>query len=919
MVTGEDRSEAVRNSLARLPPRLDGLDPRWSRLVPLVDADGVPRTFHVLDSAGAAPSDAQWRGTLLCVHGNPTWSYLWRRLVAAPPPGWRVLAVDQLGMGYSARPAGMRRLAQRIDDLGRLTDALNISGSVITVAHDWGGVISLGWAAAHRDQLAGIVLTNTAVHQPAGSEAPTLIKVARTAGLRQLICQWTPGFVVTAAGLSRPALPRATRRGLAAPYRMPRRRRAIADFVADIPLNAGHPSAAALTDVETALPALVDVPTLLLWGPRDPVFSRRYLDDVHARLPGADVHLFAGASHLVTEDRPEYVQVIADWVRVLPEHRRNSTVASASAEPPRALDAALMARATADGAGVAVVEPGKPAVDFAELEQRVAALADGLRRIGVQRGDRIAMLVPPGVDLTVAVYASWRIGAVIVVADAGLGLRRLGAALRSAGGHYVIGSAKGLAAARALRVPGMRILVGAAPTPLQGLSGLASHTVAELSSPAVAGSAQSGPALSSPSTAPRPPLTAAPTPSTAPPPPSTASPSPPPPFVPLTAAPSATDECAVVFTSGATGPPKGVVYRVGQLRAQIDLIAATYQLTSNDRLVAAFAPFALYGPAFGIASAVPDMDVTAPATLTAAALADAIAAVDATVVFASPAALRNVVATAGAVQPAQHETLSRPRLVMSAGAPLTLPLLRSVADLFSGAQIHTPYGMTEALPVTDVNLNELEEAGDGVGVCVGRPVAGVDVGISALDDTGAAPSAPQTLVDVTGEVCVRAAHVKDRYDRLWSTEAKSSRDVGWHRTGDVGHLDAQGRLWIEGRLVDVVTTEQGPITPVPVENRLLGVEGISAAAVIGVGPAGAQQAVAVVVSVGAPASAGRRRGRLRLALARTELAASMRAAAGVELAAVLTMTALPVDIRHNSKIDHPALRRAADRFLAGRR
>ena len=118
---------------AQLPPTgLPGLDPEWSRIVDVADADGVARSFHVLDSGVGEPSI----GTILCVHGNPTWSYLWRALVAAPPRGWRVIAVDQLGMGYSERIGEVRRLAQRIDDLGRLTDALGITGPVVTVAHD---------------------------------------------------------------------------------------------------------------------------------------------------------------------------------------------------------------------------------------------------------------------------------------------------------------------------------------------------------------------------------------------------------------------------------------------------------------------------------------------------------------------------------------------------------------------------------------------------------------------------------------------------------------------------------------------------------------------------------------------------------------------------------------------------------------
>ncbi|MCU1690138.1 MAG: alpha/beta fold hydrolase, partial [Jatrophihabitantaceae bacterium] len=145
-------------------PGLPGIDPSWSRSVPVTDGDGRTRTWHVLDSDPLAGPDVP---TLLCVHGNPTWSYLWRRLVANPPAGWRVVAPDQLGMGYSERLDHPRGLSQRVQDLGDLTAALRLTGPVITVAHDWGGSISLGWALAHRAQLRGVVLSNTAVHQPA--------------------------------------------------------------------------------------------------------------------------------------------------------------------------------------------------------------------------------------------------------------------------------------------------------------------------------------------------------------------------------------------------------------------------------------------------------------------------------------------------------------------------------------------------------------------------------------------------------------------------------------------------------------------------------------------------------------------------------------------------------------------------------
>ncbi len=129
----------------------------------------------------------------------------------------------------------------------------------------------------------------------------------------------------------------------------------------------------------------------------------------------------------------------------------------------------------------------------------------------------------------------------------------------------------------------------------------------------------------------------------------------------------------MLFTSGATGPPKGVVYRFDQLDRQLAQVRSLCRLSSEDRLVAAFAPFALYGPALGIGAAVPAMDVTKPATLTAIALADAVVAIEATVVFASPAALRNVVATAAALDPDGRAALARVRLVLSAGAPVGGP------------------------------------------------------------------------------------------------------------------------------------------------------------------------------------------------------------------------------------------------------
>jgi olefin beta-lactone synthetase len=847
---------------------MPGLDPAWSRTVAVVDEDGVRRTWHLLDN-GVAPAE----GTLLCVHGNPTWSYLWRRFLAGAEPGWRVVAVDQLGMGYSERrPDHPWTLAERIDDLDAVTAGLGMSGRIVVAAHDWGGPISLGWAERHRDRVAGVILANTGVSVPAEARPALLVPLVRSRLLREAVCVRTATFVRGAARLTRAPLPPGVRAALRAPYFSPARRRAIGDFVADIPLVPTHPSRAALDRVLSGLAQLSEVPVLLLWGPRDPIFSRAFLRDLEHQLPQADVHRYAGASHLVTEDVPEATDHAWSWIR--------TRVCGVTPAPAERLDGPAIDIAAVDGSVTAIAEPGRDRVrltTFTELTERIDALAATLRRAGVGAGQRVALLVPPGLELTAAVYACWRAGAAIVVADTGLGWRRMAEALRSADPDHLVGVPAAVAAAAALRIPGGRIVIGDRPKPVRRLL-VASMTRSAGEEDRARLTVVCPPETRTISGGTR-------------------------------SASTANAEAAVLFTSGATGPPKGVVYRHFQLQAQLELVRTLCGITPDDRLVAAFAPFALYGPALGIGAAVPRMDVTRPGTLTADALADAAASVGATLVFASPAALRNVVATASRLTPDHRAALARIRLVLSAGAPVAVPLLRRVQQVLPAAELHTPYGMTEVLPVTDIALPELEKAGSGNGVCVGRALPGVRLGISTLDELGRAHVSPLPFLEVTGEICVSAAHVKDRYDRLWATEQASSRDSGWHRTGDVGHLDAAGRLWVEGRLAHVITSAEGPLTPVGAEQRIEADALVTGAALVGVGPQGTQQPVAVVV----PAA------NVRPGLADEKLARVVRAAADIPLAAVLTVRSLPMDIRHAAKIDRSRLARWADGVLSGAR
>ncbi|WP_411732390.1 alpha/beta fold hydrolase [Paeniglutamicibacter sp.] len=852
-----------------------GVDARYSRRVMVpsttaVDAPDTSHQWHLLDNESElAAKGITPVGTLLCVHGNPTWSYLWRSLlqhVATHDLPWRVVAVDQLDMGFSARTGVFRRLSDRVNDLSDLTAALEITGPVTTVGHDWGGIISLGWALAHQDQLANVVLTNTAVH-PAGYELPAALRLASHPAVHGWGTKRTDAFLRTTHSLAQPALEPAIRKAFMAPYVNAARRTGVANFVADIPFTEDHPSRGTLNAIAEGIRTL-KVPALLLWGPKDPVFSDRYLRDLMDRLPQADVHRFEGAGHLLPEDR-DIATPVFDW---LGQAKTSDTADRAEALTDyRPMLAELDERTADTGTAVVDINPAG-SLSWAELGTRVNSLAHGLAGIGVKPGDRVNLLVPPGIELTSLIYACLRLGAVIVVADAGLGTKGLGRAIRGAGPGYLIGIDRALTGAKFLGWPGTRIAVEDMPAAKRKLLGVA-HTVPELLE-AGTSAAQGHHA-----------------------------------FAP--ADPDA--DAAVLFTSGSTGPAKGVVYTHRQLAAMRDTLRVTYDLKAGSALVAGFAPFALLGPALGATSVTPDMDVTAPRTLTAAALADAAAAVDATTVFASPAALANVLETAAELDAPQRETLGRISLLLSAGAPIPEPLLAKVQDLVPAARVHTPYGMTEALPVTDIDLAGIRAAGAGNGVCVGRPVAGAQVAIAPLDADGTAGNEPQTTANLTGEILVRAPHVKDRYDRLWITERLSTSIPGWHRTGDVGHLDDGGRLWVEGRLGHVLNTSAGPRTPVAGEQAAESVLGAGRAALVGVGPAGTQASVVVMETVP--------RAR-RAAPAPEALAQAVRAAVagtGTEVSAVLVVPELPTDIRHNSKIDRAALAAWATTTLAGGR
>ena len=199
------------------------------------------------------------------------------------------------------------------------------------------------------------------------------------------------------------------------------------------------------------------------------------------------------------------------------------------------------------------------------------------------------------------------------------------------------------------------------------------------------------------------------------------------------------------------------------------------------------------------------------------------------------------------------------KLVLSAGAPVPLELMDAIAEVFPNARIHSPNGMTEGLLLTDIDHDGViaADATPNLGVCVGRPIDGVELALAPIDGTGKSADALRQGDEAQGhlgEFVVSAAHIKSGYDNLWATTAQSARDDldgrTWHRTNDIGHIDTEGRVWLEGRLQHVVTTPRGPVGPGGLEALIDSDEQVSRSSIVGIGPSGTQSLVAVLDAEG---------------------------------------------------------------------
>lgn len=520
---------------------------------------------------------------------------------------------------------------------------------------------------------------------------------------------------------------------------------------------------------------------------------------------------------------------------------------------------------------VAIHYPAKSALgktayrscSYRELDELSDTYARGLHACGILPGTRTALMLTPGLDFFAMFFALFKAGAVPVLIDPGIGMKPLKQCLEEAAPKAFIGVTKAQFARRlfgwAKNSCDIVITAGAR----FGTGGISLKKLAEM-----------GDNDSEPMHDVKP-----------------------------------NDMAAILFTSGSTGVPKGVVYRHRHFVAQVRMLRKAFKIEPGEVSLPTFPPFALFDPALGMTTVVPVMDPTRPAEADPKKLIEVIDEYKVTNVFGSPALL-DTLGSCCVEQKIRLESVTR---VISAGAAVPLRVIRQMQQsLFLDAKIHTPYGATECLPVSSISAAEFDERmvdkiESGDGVCVGKPIEPNEVKIIKISDMPFSQLSETTEMPfgMAGEIIVTGPSCTDSY---WGREAdtemaKMVDDEGrtWHRMGDVGILDGVGRLWYCGRVSQRVDTGKDVLFADQCEAIFNQHPDLLRSAVVGVGDRGRQVPVLCIEVKGKLAPVDKERVHFDL------LQLAQAHAITREIHTVLFHPGFPVDIRHNSKIGREEL------------
>jgi acyl-CoA synthetase (AMP-forming)/AMP-acid ligase II len=530
----------------------------------------------------------------------------------------------------------------------------------------------------------------------------------------------------------------------------------------------------------------------------------------------------------------------------------------------------LPAMAKLDGSRAALIAPhrgGWRTMSFGELDALSDTYARGLEKIGIGRGVRTVLMVPPTLDFFPLVFGLFKAGAVIVMIDPGIGRRALLSCLDEVKPEAFIG------------VPAAHVARVLFPRPFKQVKALVTvgprlfwggHTLKSVRELGGEG-----------------------------------------PYEMVVPTPNET--AAILFTSGSTGIPKGAVYSHEIFDAQVKAIRELYDIRPGEIDLPTFPLFALFDPALGMTAVLPEMDSRFPARAKPEKLIAAIQAHGCTSMFGSPALLDNL----GRYGVEHGVTLPTIKRVLSAGAPVRTDVLERMAKLLGpDAQIFTPFGATESLPVASIGSREVlaetsRGAAEGRGVCVGKPVPGSLVRIIRITDEPIAEWSDALLVKPgeIGEITVRSPVVtREYYARPEQTRAAKIREgeAVVHRMGDVGAFDEQGRLWMCGRKNHRVEAVGATLFTVPIEEVLNQHPAVKRTALVGPGARGSQRPMILVErEAGATMDDATLTAEVRGLAAKHEVTRSLtdfRVYPGI----------FPVDARHNAKIEREKLTRWAE-------
>ncbi|MGB1253268.1 MAG: fatty acid CoA ligase family protein [Candidatus Promineifilaceae bacterium] len=496
-------------------------------------------------------------------------------------------------------------------------------------------------------------------------------------------------------------------------------------------------------------------------------------------------------------------------------------------------------------------------VTFGELTQRVRHVANGLQSAGFVRGDRIILLVPPGIEFFVLCYALLRAGVVPVIIDPGIGTRNLKKCVGDVGAVGFIGVTKAHAARATLGWGrgSIRKHVTVGPKLFWG-----GHTLTEIEALGRMNSAEIAPT-------------------------------------------NPEDTAAIVFTSGSTGAPKGVVYSQENFYAQLEMLKTSFNVQRGAVDLPTFPPFALFNPALGVTSIIPDMDATKPGSVDPTKLFSAINQFGVTTFFGSPALMRRV-AEYGVRHNIKLPTITR---ALSAGAPMPAATLCMMAQMLPAeTQLYTPYGATESMPVTTIGsatiLQETQALTDeGAGICVGSPVEGMTVEVIAIDNRPILRWSPDLALEAgeIGEFVVKGRNVTRTYFDKPKATALAKIAEGrtlWHRMGDVGYKDSRGRLWYCGRKSHIVQTNGQTLYSVQCEAIFNKHPDVYRTALV---EADGQAVLCVEMEKGATNTS---------AVLNTLATWAQQNTLTTAITAFFEHPSFPVDIRHNAKIFREKLR-----------